>query len=57
MKFNVIYSDRCSDNAVSANYLAGMKRSEIVSVYIIDANRPATETEIRQLCDGTWTGI
>jgi hypothetical protein len=57
MKFHVIYTDHSSDSAVSAEYLQGMKRSEIASVYIIDAGRPASEREIKQILDGTWMGL
>ena len=57
MKFNVVYCDQSSDIAVTAGYLEGTRRSEILHVYIIDANRMATDAEIQKLCDGTWTGV
>jgi hypothetical protein len=57
MKFNVTYIDNASDSAVTAEYLNGTKRSEIDSVFIIDAGREATEAEIQALCNGTWQGI
>lgn len=55
MRFNVIYRDHSSDINVPAEYLKGMP--DIAWVYIIQANRLATEIEVNQLVRGTWKGV
>jgi len=57
MRFNIVFTDGSADQNVDAFYFEGFAPSEIHSVEIIDANRPATRNEVNALCAGKWVGV
>jgi hypothetical protein len=58
MRINVIYQHPAgADSNVDSDYLEGFRRDEIKQVYMIDANRPATEKEIKEMLSGEFRGI